>query len=313
MIGTVAVTDSGWYEFLLGRPDLDEVNFWRPSARRSFKAPAFSPFLFKLRAPHNAICGFGFYAIWSPLPIWLAWEAFGAGNGCPSLAEMQSRLEHIRHRIRYQHREDSTYIGCTTIVHPTFFPHGTWVPQPFTWPARTQTDMKFDLTAGEGKRVWDDCLTVARSLPTSRALDMTAPSPNPEERYGPPVLVRPRLGQGTFRIAVLEAYQRSCAVTTEHSLPVLEAGHIQPYAEGGPHSVPNGLLLRADLHRLFDKGYITVTPSMHLEVSPRLREEYRNGRTYYPLHGNVVRVPRDDAHAPDPALLRWHNDHKFAA
>ena len=55
--------------------------------------------------------------------------------------------------------------------------------------------------------------------------------------------------------------------------------------------MPTGLLLRADLHRLFDRGYLTVTPEHRLEVSGRLREDYRNGHTYYPMHGWAVRVP----------------------
>jgi putative restriction endonuclease len=76
LVGTVAVTDEGWYTHLRARPDLTEVNFWRPSAHRTFRAPEFSPFLFKLRAPHYAICGFGFFARYSALPIWLAWETF---------------------------------------------------------------------------------------------------------------------------------------------------------------------------------------------------------------------------------------------
>ncbi len=86
-------------------------------------------------------------------------------------------------------------------------------------------------------------------------------------RYGEPVLMRPRLGQAAFRVAITYAYERACAVTHEHSLPVLEAAHIVPYAQGGVHEVSNGLLLRSDLHRLFDLGYVTVTPELHLEVS----------------------------------------------
>ena len=54
-------------------------------------------------------------------------------------------------------------------------------------------------------------------------------------RYGAPQLVSPRLGQGIFRGAVMDAYGRACAVTQEHSLPALEASHIQPYAKDGPH------------------------------------------------------------------------------
>ena len=55
------------------------------------------------------------------------------------------------------------------------------------------------------------------------------------------------------RFAVTSAYQSACAVTMEHSLPVLDAAHIRPYSDGGEHEVSNGLLLRSDIHRLFDK------------------------------------------------------------
>jgi putative restriction endonuclease len=72
VIGTIAITDEGWYTFLEARPEVTELNFWTPSARRSFRAPQFSPFLFKLRAPHNAICGFAYFAHFSKLPDWLA-------------------------------------------------------------------------------------------------------------------------------------------------------------------------------------------------------------------------------------------------
>jgi putative restriction endonuclease len=132
-------------------------------------------------------------------------------------------------------------------------------------------------------------------------------------RYGTPQLVAPRLGQGIFRVAVMDAYGRACAVTQEHSLPALEASHIQPYAKEGPHDVRNGVLLRADLHRLFDQGYVTITPEYRLEVSPRLKEDYRNGRSYYPLHGSTVSVPAAAADAPSVDFLRWHNERVYRA
>ena len=73
----------------------------------------------------------------------------------------------------------------------------------------------------------------------------------------------------------------------------------------------NGILLRADLHRLFDKGYLTVTPKQRLEVSRRLREDYSNGRSYYPLTGSTVRVPDTKSEQPDSEYLRWHNEHVY--
>ena len=130
-------------------------------------------------------------------------------------------------------------------------------------------------------------------------------------RYGTPRLVEPRLGQGTFRVSVLDAYERSCAVTGEHSLPALEAAHIKSYDKNGPHEVRNGLLLRADLHRLFDKGYVTVSQDLHLEVSARLRADYHNGRTYYPLHGQALRMPDTPEDKPGAEFLAWHNEHVY--
>jgi putative restriction endonuclease len=105
------------------------------------------------------------------------------------------------------------------------------------------------------------------------------------------VEVRRRLGQGLFSLVVRDAHHRACAVTGEHSLPALEAAHILPYGQGGEHRVDNGLLLRSDLHRLYDHGYVTVTPDYVLPVSDRLRDEFRNGRSYYGLDGAKIAVP----------------------
>ena len=311
MVGTVAITDEGWYRFLLDRPDLTELNFWTPSARRSFRAPQFSPFLFKLRAPHNAICGFAYFAQFSPLPDWLAWESFGEGNGCASFQEMHARIASIRTRIRYDRQTGSDEIGCIQLVSPVFFASDSWIPQPGDWHPRTQTPVKYDLTVGEGRRVWEACLERAASnrviVPGSELLLSVERGP----RYAEPRLMRPRLGQHTFRIAVLDAYERRCAVTLEHSLPALEASHIRPYAQEGPHEIRNGLLLRADLHRLFDTGYATVTPDLRLEISARLRTEYHNGRSYFPLQGARVHEPTATLHRPDRTFLDWHNEHVF--
>lgn len=130
-------------------------------------------------------------------------------------------------------------------------------------------------------------------------------------RYGDPREVRPRLGQATFRVAVLDAYGRACAVTQEHSLPALDSAHIRSFAQNGPHEVCNGLLLRADLHRLFDTGYVTVTCELRFEVGSRLRDDYSNGRSYYPLHGTQVQVPVAATHRPQREFLEWHNEHVF--
>jgi len=310
VIGWIAPTDPDWYGFLQKQGPLDEVNFWRPSAKRRFLGEEFAPFLFKLKAPHNAICGFGFFARYSALPAWLAWDTFGAANGCTDRRSMGDRIQRIRRGMRYKGNAARDPIGCILVVKPTFFPPDAWIPQPKDWPPRNLTPMRYDLDKGEGARVWAACVERASWGSAARPPEIPELVHEEPPLYGEPREYRPRLGQGTFRIAVMDAYQRACAVTGEHSLPALEAAHIRPYAESGPHTTRNGLLLRADFHRLFDQGYVTVTPDLKLLVSAALKEEFENGKSYYPFHGQPLQRPAD-VDLPDPAFVSWHNDNVF--
>ncbi len=308
MEATVAITDHGWYEYLSNQPNLEEINFWTPSAYWSFRAEVGSPFFFKLKAKYgHAVCGYAFFSRFVRLPEWLAWDLFQEKNGCASLKSMQEKISAIRDRIDYHSSSAQSEIGCILLSQPTFFKPLEWVIGPRDWPPANLRNKKYSLSSGEGLRVWNDC--ISRSIP----VNVNTNDQEPVSRYGIPQLIQQRLGQGIFRVAVMEAYSRSCAITREHSLPVLEASHIKPYSQEGPSEVSNGLLLRADLHRLFDQGYLTVTPEMKVEVSPRLKLDYDNGRTYYPLHGTTIVVPQSDAEKPNKILLGWHNENIYRA
>ena len=130
-------------------------------------------------------------------------------------------------------------------------------------------------------------------------------------RYGPPTLITPRLGQGAFRIAVTEAYGRQCAVSEGKVLPALDAAHIRPYAEGGTHTKSNGILLRKDIHCVFDAGYATVDADYRFVVSRKVKEVFDNGEEYRRLHGKKLRLPDQRPDWPDLEFLRWHNSEKF--
>jgi putative restriction endonuclease len=216
----------------------------------------------------------------------------------------------IRRRMRYVGTERAIEIGCIVVVNVVFFTRAQWVPQPRDWPVRNLRPMRYDLDRGEGARIWAECLERTASY-QGTPQEHVGVLRETGARYGAEMIVRPRLGQGAFRVAVTDAYERACAVTGEHSLPALEAVHIKPFALDGPHSVSNGLLLRADIHRLFEQGYVTVTSGYRLEVSQRLRADFNNGKTYYPLHDTAVALPTLPRHQPDPALLQWHNETVF--
>jgi len=312
LFGTIAITDYDWYRTLFAMGGLDEVNFWLPSSRRGFRAEHYSPFFFKLRHPHNAIVGFGLFDRYIPLADWLAWECFEERNGCESFQAMSERIRRIREGYGYVEEGGSNEIGCVLVAQPVFFPRDLWIPQPADWHARTQRSQKYDLAIGEGRRIWLECQNRARAHLHKHFVEPVPDSPEATVQFLYR-LAKQRVGQGTFRVNVSDAYDWACSVTHEHSLPALDAAHIRPVAKDGPNDVANGLLLRADLHRLFDHGYLTVTPDLHLEVSPRLRDDYSNGKSYYPHDRTLIHVPSDPALRPAPEFLRWHNECCFRA
>jgi len=307
--GYVGLTDPDWYSYLERQTHLDEVNFWQPRGHRAFRAlhPG-EPFFFKLRAPHKAIAGFGFFTRYEALPAWLAWECFTEANGAADFGSMIHRILRLRKESGRAARMGEFLIGCIMISAPVFFSRDEWIDPPADW-ARTgiQQGKRYSLHDGEGRRVWEQCLERAEGGGRYWNVEPTEPLvARDEPRYGTPSLVRPRMGQGLFRRVVCEAYGGACAVTSEHSVPVLEAAHIVPYSQGGVHSVDNGLLLRQDLHRLFDRGYVTVTPDFVFRVGDSLRNEFHNGRTYYGLDGTPITLPSETALKPDREKLEWH-------
>jgi putative restriction endonuclease len=202
-------------------------------------------------------------------------------------------------------------IGCILVNEAVFFDEIDWVRMPNDFAGNIVQGKGYDLTAGEGQRIWMDCLeraTRVRGVAVADSLDSPFAIPG---GYGAPTLMKPRLGQRSFRIAVLDTYDRRCAVTNERTLPVLEAAHIRDFADVQQHSINNGLLLRADIHKLFDGGYVTVTPAYRFEVSRRIREEFENGRDYYKLHGTEIRLPVNVGDRPNAEFLEWHNGERF--
>jgi putative restriction endonuclease len=298
----VAVTDHDWFELLRQKPDLAEVNFWAPSGANFRALEEGELFLFKLHAPRNFIVGGGIFAYANTLPCSLAWEAFGEANGARTLQEMRARISKYR-KADPADRSDFQ-IGCRILTQPFFLSEEKWIPTPETWSPNIVSFKTYSTEESDGMKLWD---AISDRIGQT-GLDVSHGSAG---RFGEPHLVKPRLGQGAFRVLVTDIYSRKCAITQERTLPALEAAHIRPYSEGGSHEARNGILLRRDIHSLFDLGYVTVTPKLRFEVSRRIREEFDNGRHYYALHGKEVEVPRNPVLCPDATALSWHNENCF--
>lgn len=304
----LGVTDLRWYNYLSNRAP-EDVNFWQPGGRTAFRAlrPG-GAFLFKLKHPYNAIGGLGFFTAQSQLPLSLAWDAFQSRNGFDSVDQFRTVIQTYRGTS-----ERNPTIGCIALTNPIFFRKQDWVPVPEDWANSIVQGKKYSTSDSIGANLWKRIETTLANyfmnVPTQQESFLVE---NEAPQYGNSVLRKVRIGQGAFRISVIDAYQKRCAITGEKTLPVLEAAHIQPFSELGPNQIANGLLLRSDMHRLFDDGYITVTPDYRVEVSKRIREEFNNGREYYQYHGEkLIILPELDVNKPSVTYLNYHNNAIF--
>lgn len=323
----VGITDYDWFKLHTSKESVDEVNFWKPSSQTSFRVlQANEPFLFKLKG-RKVIAGGGFFAKFLPLPLSLAWVAFREANGAKSLDELRRMIAHSRHRPIATNEDP--IIGCTLLEEPFFFEEKDWIPIPDDFRQGIQMGKSYDMESGTGLALWQE-ITARLSGAVARRTGVPARASREgwsigrasigpatiaalnSPRFGTPTLVTPRLGQGSFRVLVTDAYRYRCAMTSERTLPVLEAAHIRPYGKGGEHALSNGLLLRSDLHTLFDLGYVTVDPKeKKILVSDRIKSEFENGREYYKLRGEKLVTPENLLAMPSIESLTYHAEHIF--
>jgi putative restriction endonuclease len=308
----VGVTDGDWYRFLAARPALQEVNFWQPSGDRRFRVlVAGEPFFFKSHHPQNVVVGGGIFSGFAQLPISEAWELFGEANGVASLEEMRLRVG--RYRRQPIGPADDPVIGCIFVRDTRFFADDSYAEPPPNFATNIVQGKSYGLEQ-EGsyfENLLQRILNTATATATAADADWTWHRPGAV--YGDPRLTPQRLGQQSFKAVVSQAYSHRCAVTGDKVRPVLQAAHIRPLPVGGQHRLDNGLLLRSDVHTLFDRGYLGVDARHRLVVSPRLREEFGNGDYFYARERQEISVPARKADRPHREFLEWHLDEVFRA
>lgn len=305
----VGVTDGDWYQFLAVEPMLNEVNFWRPGDVREFRVltPG-EPFFFKTHYPHNRVVGGGFYSGFAKLRLSEAWEMFGRANGAATFHQMLTRVG--RYRRKPLGTGEDPVIGCVFVRDTVFFPPDEVADPPADFAPNIVQGKRYDL-AKDHSNYFRDLLD--RLLGIVVELDLSEPWYRQGMVFGDPRLAPQRLGQQAFQAVVLDAYERRCAITGGRIRPVLQAAHIRPLPAGGEHRLDNGLLLRSDVHTLYDCGYLGVDTKYRLLVSPRLRDEFGNGEQFYAKAGTPILVPNRTQERPNREFLEWHLDEVFKA
>lgn len=150
---------------------------------------------------------------------------------------------------------------------------------------------------------------LGRVLASEPEQDTPAPSVgviSEDERKFVDRLQAVREGQAQFRSRLIAAYG-ACAVTGTQTEHVLEGAHILPYSGPQSNHIRNGLLLRRDIHRLFDAHLLTISETGRVQVAESITdEEYRD------LDGEEARLPAEESLRPSQEYLATHRS-KFEA
>lgn len=306
----VGVTDGDWYQFLASKPQITEVNFWKPGGKTNFQAlKQGEPFIFKTHWPQNTLVGGGFFEGFVRLPLSIAWDIFGVGNGVASLDKMREQVgKYLQHPIGPY---DDPEIGCVLLNEVKFMHQDALVLAPDDFSKNIVQGKGYNVGVEGSNSVVDlflqQLFISADQTETRETLRIDGPV------FGEPRLVHPRIGQGGFKALVHIAYERRCAFTYHKIVPTLQAAHIKPVSLGGENRLDNGVLLRSDVHILFDRGYLGVTPEFKLQVSSRLRTEFGNGEEFYARHGETIHLPQHQSDRPNSEFLEWHMDEIFQA
>jgi len=314
VLGLVSLTDRRWFDHLSGLARgrggrLDEVNFWRPKSQQQLRVIGLgAPFFLRLKSPVNAIAGYGFFAHWHLVPFLEAWSLFGEKNGAPNLAGFRDQITNLRGSDPMLPGQKP--LGCIILRDVVFLQEDEWLPWGAAqdWHPNIVNDSSYDLTTGPGRQLLS---LIDRHHQRPGDLGESFQLVDCDDRTWRERVVTEREGQGTFKLRLLETYGSRCAVTGERVVPVLDAAHIQQYMGPASNHVQNGLLLRTDLHRLYDGGYVTVSPDYTLRVSERIHDEWENGREYYAMAGRRIEVPSRPHGRPSREALAWHGEHVF--
>jgi len=311
----IGVTDTDWYRFHLNAGS-NEVNFWRPGGG-TFKALDYGqPFVFKLKSPVNKLVGFGFFVGYHRLPVSMAWYVFGSGNGTPDVSVLRSRLAKMaeRNNIGTMSAQSDPEIGCIGLSDCVFLPVEQSIEPPTDWKATIQRGKTYYPDQDFNEVMWH-WIRANRPEPAivRDPIDIAEPDSDVvPAQFGGAYLTRGRLGQSGFRLQILKNYENTCVFTGEHTLPVLQAAHIKPVSTFRNNAITNGVLLRADVHILYDQGLVGIDQDYKLRVSPVIREQYLNGVNYYAHDGQPVRkLPEMQAHRPNRDHLAWHMENVF--
>jgi len=276
----IAQTDKNWIKYLNEQQLTSYVNFWSPTFENLRRIKKGERFYFKIKK-EKFIAGYGEFVHHEKLTVKKAWDKFGERNGCENIDAFIALLNSINRSGTTQYDRRSE-IGSTVLTNCVFFDDYIGI----SWTPKTQKSFRYGKD-GEKHPV---------SIQNRVTSDFTLVNgPRATRTYSTNI----REGQSDFRKKICTAYDNTCCISGVKIKDLLEAAHIQEYTNINSHHVQNGLLLRVDLHRLYDSGLIYIDKNYTIQVS-----SFLNDTLYEEFNEQKIILPRNKNHWPSTEALK---------
>ena len=281
-MNVIALTDVSWFEFLREK-DFKLINFWTPTGWEPKKINPGDMFYLFLKKPYRKVGGYARYVYSLQLTVRDAWNKFAQANGASDINMMLEQLSAIRGtRI-----DENTIIGCILLQDPVFLPDNEFFDSQIIGVEIKQAMQKFKYIRGAeiigSEYTTDEIRDYVLNEETTVEYTLT------EQKR--------RIGQSAFREKLLELYGK-CAVTREDYPLVLEAAHIDPYIGESSNHPQNGLILRSDVHKLFDANLLVIDTNYRVRLSNILSET-----SYERFENKLIELPENRKYYPSLAAL----------
>lgn len=287
----ISPTDINWFYYLRDNNFNAEVNFWTPTPWNIKGLKIGDNFYFMLKSPIRLIGGYGEFVEYKNLTAEKAWNYYGFRNGRNSkelfISSIQKYIDANSKKFGKSKINTSTYeIGCIILKNCQF-----WDDAEFQ--QLEEKNIKFSNQIVKLK-YFDDSLDF---LKTSNEVDSFGIINGMREKIK--ILTNTRIGQAKFKSSILKAYDGKCCVTGDETPELLEASHIQPYISTHSNHTQNGILLRIDIHRLFDTGLLYIDEDYIVHVSLNLTNEF-----YHKFSGTKINLPKNSNDYPSIVALK---------
>ena len=287
----ISNTDLNWFSQLrnLGF-NQSLVNFWTPTPWniKSLKKDDFLYFM--LKSPIRKIGGYGKFVEYKNMSTSEAWNKYGTNNGVLSLNDLNARTNFYTRK----HSQSSSVnqIGCILLDEIELFDDNQFkTPESLLGVSFARQIVKIKIYEGTTKQSVIAKKLKPKVLPTFQ-------SQKNAKKKTKSVQVAQRKGQPKFRKDILEAYDFKCAISGTNEEDALEAAHIENYINEHSNHIKNGICLRADIHKLFDRHLIGVDSKFKISVSSKI-----GGKEYKKYNGKKLILPKEKRLYPLKTLL----------